>query len=238
MIRRWTWYLYVGLALNTACWIGTTIVFAIICVPIDKQWNPSVRGWCMTYGDLDKAQKAFYSLNCVIDFMYAILPFFILRRAQMSLRRKLAICLLLAGGLLTAACSIGAITSLDFASSDKTYDLVPLTYWIGAEVYGLIIIASLPAMHQLNNHYHEHQTFNRIVGDSSQTSSKLATLKSKFTKRNTSDTTSVEMFNHPPAITKTTDVTVELQDQRHVRNMWSEDRSRALGLEHPRTEEA
>ena len=90
-------------------------------------------------------------------------------------------------------------------------DLVPLTYWTGAEVFGLIIVASLPATHQIAKHYREHNTFTRIQSNSNQSSSRLAGIKNKFTRRST-PTGSMERLKGHSGIKKTTDVSIELQE--------------------------
>ena len=125
-------------------------MYAIECVPISREWNDKeTRGFCVDRKAFDIVVKFFSSLNCVVDFMCAMIPFVAMQTVRLDRRTRLGLYLILCCGVLTAACSIGRAVSLDFKNPDPTYYLVPLSYWTAAEMYGAIIFASLPALRQL-----------------------------------------------------------------------------------------
>ena len=49
-IRRWTIFIYIAFTLNVLVFIGNLILYATICVPLDKLWNqiwdPMASGHC------------------------------------------------------------------------------------------------------------------------------------------------------------------------------------------------
>lgn len=125
-------------------------MYAIECVPVSREWNTDeTKGFCVNREAFDIIVKFFSSLNCVVDFLCAGIPFAAMRTVRLDQRTRLGLYLILCCGVVTAACSIGRAVSLDFKNPDPTFALVPLSYWTAAEMYGAIIFASLPALRQL-----------------------------------------------------------------------------------------
>ena len=58
------------------------------------------------------------ALNCIVDFMCATIPFFAMRNVQIDQRTKIGLFTILGCGLVTASCSIGRVTALNFQSKD------------------------------------------------------------------------------------------------------------------------
>lgn len=144
------------------------------------------------------------SLNVVVDFTFALFPLLLLRQVQIQRKVRLAIYLLLSCGLLAAVCSIGRVVASDLAVEDITCkpkrprqrsfvrgnfliyilgDLVPLTYWALSETSGVLILACMPAMHQLFKHT-KHLTKSKL------TVSKNQSNQSKVPERRINDTDS------------------------------------------------
>ena len=110
------------------------------------------------------------------------------------------------------------LTSLD--------DLVPLSYWVDAEMFGAIIFASLPALRQLYTHYKQHKTLSRIKtspyrGSSDATSSGNQARKFSCQKsiRTGADSGAIRMQSlRNGEIGRQKDVYIELNDAESGRN--------------------
>lgn len=117
-IRKWKYAIYSALILNIAASTMSVVVYAIFCVPVEKGWDNSVKGFCVPRDIVDKLNQVVASVYIVVDFACAGIPFAAIRKVQMDRIVKLLIYPLLTCGLLTAACSIGRLASSDFRSPD------------------------------------------------------------------------------------------------------------------------
>ena len=117
-VKIWTRMVYIALALDVVASIISIVTYAIYCAPIQKGWDPSVHGSCLAKVTIDKLNETVAAIYCAVDFMCAGIPFVTIRKVQMDRRIKALIIPLLMCGLLTAACSIGRLTSFHFDSKD------------------------------------------------------------------------------------------------------------------------
>ena len=108
------------------------------------------------------------SINSVVDLIFALFPLLVIRGLQIEGKVKLAIYLLLSCGLLACVCSVGRVVASKLTAQDVTCEpsaqdvrrcsvlltktageLIPLTYWALSEATGVLILACMPAMHQI-----------------------------------------------------------------------------------------
>ena len=83
--------------LNALWYVGFTLAACLRCVPPRKAWNPQVKGQCGNGFALIVAAAVPDSL---LDFSLMILPISVLKRLQMSMRRKINLAMIFAiGGL-------------------------------------------------------------------------------------------------------------------------------------------
>ena len=176
------------------------------------------------------------ALNCVVDFICALVPFFALRHVQIDRRTKIGVFTILGCGLVTASCSIGRAVTLDFESPDETCSLnpllqyhclttnpkqppdalIPYSYWLDGELFGAIIFASLPAIRQLFTHYMNHGTFRRSTGKRSYQSRRTFPIS---TNSKTEVGTGMKKMHGREEIGRQTDVYVELDDVDDMGNI-------------------
>ncbi|MCJ1387113.1 hypothetical protein MMC17_010242 [Xylographa soralifera] len=87
------------------------------------------------------------SWNVFIDFCLALIPITIFWNLNMSIHRRVALCLLMSGGVLAGIC--GAVKTSKLPETDDldvtwaTYDLL---LWNAAETFLVIICGSLPTL--------------------------------------------------------------------------------------------
>ena len=109
-------------------------------------------------------------------------------------------------------------------------DLVPLSYWVDAEMFGAIIFASLPALRQLFTHYKQYHTLRRVE-DSTNPSRHPSTKDSfsssyrtrKFLGSSSTAARTRIADAQPPAsegIARRTDVYIELDDVEASNERW------------------
>ncbi|KAK2616015.1 hypothetical protein N8I77_002734 [Diaporthe amygdali] len=149
---RWSkWFLYVNMVLFTTTMIVASIITFVQCdppralwepVPGAKCWDASVQAGYATFGG---AYSAF------MDFALALLPLGILRGLTMSLKRKIALALLLGAGILSGVFGIVKTTLSNTLAirTDISWEIVPLYGWAGAEVFINIVCGSVPTLKPL-----------------------------------------------------------------------------------------
>ena len=83
--------------LNGLWYIAATIMLSVRCVPVRKNWNPLIQGQCFHTVPL---LVGISIVDSLLDFMVILVPISVLRRLQMSLRRKIHLALIfILGGL-------------------------------------------------------------------------------------------------------------------------------------------
>ena len=83
--------------LNALWYVVFTVAICLRCVPPRKLWNPLIKGQCANSFAIIVAAAVPDSL---LDFSLMILPISILKKLQMSMRRKINLAMIFAiGGL-------------------------------------------------------------------------------------------------------------------------------------------
>nr|ANM86477.1 integral membrane protein [Cladonia uncialis subsp. uncialis]AUW31381.1 putative integral membrane protein [Cladonia uncialis subsp. uncialis] len=148
-VRKWAWVVYLGLSLNVVQAVALILLTGLQCVPIRRLWDPTVGGFCFPRGRFTIADRFFGCINSVVDLIFALFPLLVIRGLQIEGKVKLAIYLLLSCGLLACVCSVGRVVASKLTAQDVTWELIPLTYWALSEATGVLILACMPAMHQI-----------------------------------------------------------------------------------------
>ena len=65
-VRKWTWVVYLGLALNVVQAVALILLTGLQCVPISKLWNPTIGGFCFPKDRFTIADRFFgrYAAIC------------------------------------------------------------------------------------------------------------------------------------------------------------------------------
>ncbi|KAL1877878.1 hypothetical protein Daus18300_002231 [Diaporthe australafricana] len=149
---RWSkWFLYVNMVLFTTTMIVASILTFVQCdppralweeVPGAKCWDASIQAGFATFGG---AYSAF------MDFALALLPLTILRGLTMSMKKKIALAVLLGAGILSGIFGIVKTTLSNTLAirSDISWQIVPLYGWAGAEAFINIVCGTLPTLKPL-----------------------------------------------------------------------------------------
>ena len=87
---------FVGIV-NGLSYVGCTLALGLHCLHMEKSWDPLIEGRCFH----SKALVVFISiLDSSLDLAVMILPISVLRRLQMSLRRRINVAMIfIFGGL-------------------------------------------------------------------------------------------------------------------------------------------
>ncbi|KAI9714692.1 MAG: hypothetical protein M1828_001121 [Chrysothrix sp. TS-e1954] len=160
---RKKWIVYLGLVLNVTQALVLIVLTGVQCVPIKKQWDPTTPGFCIPKDSFTIVDRFFGCINVIVDLIFALYSFYVVHGLKMQRKWRLALYLLLTCGLLAAVCSIGRVVASDLSSTDPTWDLIPLTFWALSEVSGVLILASMPAFHQLLVQFRHSQAWNNSM---------------------------------------------------------------------------
>ncbi|KAL9007890.1 MAG: hypothetical protein Q9173_006929 [Seirophora scorigena] len=149
--RRLSQFLWVLLAFVAVSHFVQVVIFLLYCRPLNALWDPKVKGTC---------------LDALTDLLCAGIPIFVIHRIRMNTRSKVALCVLMSLGIVTAGCAIAkAITVEVILGDDYTWAILDPAIFTITEHYAGITIASMPALNPL---------FSKVLGTkgSSQGSSK------------------------------------------------------------------
>ncbi|KAL7905575.1 hypothetical protein GGI35DRAFT_128109 [Trichoderma velutinum] len=132
----------------TMAHIAFMLVFLFLCIPVEKQWEPLVPGHC---ADAVPFYLTFSSLTIVFDVITLVLPFPVLIKLQMKIRRKIALLCLFALGLFV---SIVQIIRIQTISNLTNYlDSAEAIKWSIVETDVGIIIACVPTLAPLVTYF-------------------------------------------------------------------------------------
>lgn len=134
-----------SLVFLTAWGIALVTSLSMLCLPIQRLWDPTVDGHCIDF------VPAFFApavINMITDFTIFALPLPAIRQLQLPLRQKIILALILCLGLFTCIISIVRLSTLDAAatSSDTTWDNTGAALWSYLELTVAIVAACLPTL--------------------------------------------------------------------------------------------
>jgi len=127
-------------------WVALEIVILAMCRPISAFWNPTA-GSCWNpaqVGDWELFTGSYYAF---MDLALAAFPVSFLWKLQMSLPKKIGLCVLLGFGTLAGICAIVKTTYLtSIEGPDFTYATTDFLIWNGTEANVIIIAACIPTL--------------------------------------------------------------------------------------------
>ncbi|BCS21922.1 CFEM domain-containing protein [Aspergillus puulaauensis] len=153
------------LAFTTAWGIAMLITKALSCRPLSyfwTRWDGEHEGVCIDHEQLIWAHA---SINILLDLVIISLPMPTLLSMNLSWRKKLAICVMFAVGIVVSVVSVFRLVSsikLDI-TNNPTKSLVNIGIWSLVEVYLALICACMPGIRAFFNY-----TYTRFYGKSSQ----------------------------------------------------------------------
>ena len=146
-----TWFRYSCFAMigiNTAYMVAFWFSILFECDPIGhvwKVWDGEHQGTCVDTQSLIYASSG---CNILLDLMVFFLPFPKLVRLEVSVRRKIGVCLTFAVGLFVTACSCIRLQHLVKwgNTQNPTWDYNEIAIWSAVEGNVSVICACLPSM--------------------------------------------------------------------------------------------
>ncbi|KFA45570.1 hypothetical protein S40293_06569 [Stachybotrys chartarum IBT 40293] len=151
-----TWFnaaLVVTHVLNVAWFIGIFLANLLMCIPVAKNWDRTLPGYCVRGNAVWIANG---STSVFIDLLILLLPLPKIWSLQMSNSRKSALSIIFALGYCAIIISCGrlitVLTATPSSMMDATYGFINVLYWINAEAPVLLLSVCLPAMLPLGRH--------------------------------------------------------------------------------------
>ncbi|KAL8663466.1 MAG: hypothetical protein Q9168_008094 [Polycauliona sp. 1 TL-2023] len=136
------------------CLVTLTIVtasfFFVVCRPLSAYWTPGKEGHCLSNKTIENVIIAQGALTIVSDLICATFPIFFLRGLRVKLRTKVALCLLMGMGVITAVCCIVRTTLTGAVHAhDVTWAISANVGWRLPEVNIGIVCANAPVLRPL-----------------------------------------------------------------------------------------
>ncbi|KAE9364734.1 hypothetical protein N431DRAFT_550158 [Stipitochalara longipes BDJ] len=148
--RKTAWFIWSIIGLLTVAQIWGALTMTGGCVPLESLWNFDVHGKCWPYMVVTTGPYINTSVGILVDWIFVILPIYLLWNTYMDTRAKIAVNCILGLGVFTATISLVKILKLrDLLSFDPTFAGVDLTRWSIIELNVGIIAASLPSLRPL-----------------------------------------------------------------------------------------
>ncbi|KAJ6115228.1 hypothetical protein N7486_001006 [Penicillium sp. IBT 16267x] len=144
---RGAWFYWTSVATATLVilyWVASILTIALLCRPINSNWNITVKGTC---GDVAKTEYASAGFNLIIDFLVVALPMPIVWTLKMPKERKVSVTAAFLLGLITVGVNIGRLMQTKLCKqSDTTYCALDASILIAAELSSGIVVSCAPMM--------------------------------------------------------------------------------------------
>ncbi|KAI1141767.1 hypothetical protein F5Y05DRAFT_272425 [Hypoxylon sp. FL0543] len=147
---RGIWFLMILTSILTIL----TVIFTFAqCKNAKALWDPAVRA--ATYCWEPEIQSNFsistQSVNCAVDFILAFSPITFIWKLRLSLRKKIAVIVLLSGALFSGICAAIKTSQLVHLASrsDFTWEMFGIHVWTGTEIFVIILCGSIPTLSPL-----------------------------------------------------------------------------------------
>lgn len=135
-------------AATTFITIFSCIVVVIQCLPVEKTWNPTAEGYCWL--DFAKVGLSVGSWFVVMDFAFAIFPWFIIWDLNMKRKEKITVACGLSLGVFAGICGIVRTVALNGLNAEEyIFDTVDMLIWSATESLVTLMCSSIPVLRPL-----------------------------------------------------------------------------------------
>ncbi|EWZ48823.1 hypothetical protein FOZG_04297 [Fusarium oxysporum Fo47] len=126
----------------------SSIVVVVQCDPVQRTWDRRVPGTCWI--DFSKVGLTVGSWFVVVDFCFAILPWFVIWELNMKRKEKITVACGLSLGIFAGICGIVRTVALNgLNASEYIYDTVDMLIWSATESTVTIMCSSIPVLRPL-----------------------------------------------------------------------------------------
>ncbi|KAF2179166.1 GPCR, PTH11-type [Zopfia rhizophila CBS 207.26] len=148
--KKYRWTLYVMQFIASVMAIIGILASLLYCRPVQGYWNPLL-GKCGNFMVVVNIGYAWTAVGIVTDWCCAILPWFVVRKLQMSKRSKVTIIIILGLGAVASTATIVRAPYLKYylVQENRLYWNGHISIWCILESGIGIIAASLPALRSL-----------------------------------------------------------------------------------------
>ncbi|PYI03136.1 hypothetical protein BO78DRAFT_323449 [Aspergillus sclerotiicarbonarius CBS 121057] len=138
------WCCKVTIAIVVLYWVASILTIALLCRPINANWNITVHRTC---GDVAKTEYASAGFNLAVDLVVVTLPMPIVWSLQMPKEKKVTVTAAFLLGLVTAGVNIGRIMQTKLCDqSNTTYCALDASILIQAEISCGILVSCAPTL--------------------------------------------------------------------------------------------
>ncbi|MCJ1291713.1 hypothetical protein MMC34_003258 [Xylographa carneopallida] len=145
--RRFLWFTIVSTLLISAL---NSILLFTACIPSEGLWNFLITANCWDPVIMTDVTIFSSSWNVFIDFCLALIPITLFWNLNMSIQKRVALCVLMSAGVLAGICGAVKTSKLPEANDlDVTWATFDLLLWNAVETFLVIICGSLPTLKPL-----------------------------------------------------------------------------------------
>ncbi|PSK57831.1 hypothetical protein B9Z65_9033 [Elsinoe australis] len=152
-LPRLKWILYVALTLNTVIGLIASILMWLGCNHIPDQWqtNPITNPSCPRFRVSNNLSFTYWAVSATTDIILSVYPALIFLPLNMSLKRRLGLCVLFSGGVVAAAFAILRIVrtlSIGRGSfiADFTAESADTVRWSILEIWLVLLLTNIPPL--------------------------------------------------------------------------------------------
>ncbi|KAG8629884.1 hypothetical protein KVT40_001503 [Elsinoe batatas] len=168
------WILYIALVVNTLIGLAASILMWLGCDRIKDQWqtNPVSNPTCKTFRVANNVSFTYWGISAFTDILLSVYPALIFLPLNMSLGRRIGLCVLFSGGVVAASFAILrivktlAIGEMSFIA-DYTGEGAETVRWAILEIWLVLLLTNIPPLRPLFAKAHtrlssEDSLFNRF----------------------------------------------------------------------------
>ncbi|CAL5873401.1 uncharacterized protein PFLUO_LOCUS7680 [Penicillium psychrofluorescens] len=139
------WFIWGFLAATVFITLFASITVVIQCLPVQKTWNPTVKGTCWL--DFSKVGFTVGSWFVAADFAFAILPWFVVWDLNMKRKEKITVACGLSLGVFAGIC--GIVRTVALGGLNASEYILPMLIWSATESCVTVMCSTIPVLRPL-----------------------------------------------------------------------------------------
>ncbi|KAK0609906.1 hypothetical protein B0T17DRAFT_500829 [Bombardia bombarda] len=144
------WACRIMLVVNGLIYVAAIIACALVCIPVEAQWNLWVTGKCL---DRTALYITVSSFNLTMDLFIVLLPQWVIWRLHLTQSKKIGVSVVFSLGLVALTCAAGHVYAnyvlnhaIQIGDGDTTFNFSKAFFWGFSELTCVLLVFYVTAI--------------------------------------------------------------------------------------------